>query len=357
MRRLLVYFARVGDLVIFTPVIRHLARDGTVDLLVRPWGTPLLTGQPGVHAVHTLSNPNRGGIVGAILDSGERNTVAQTLSAQNYDEIIAFKGENPAILQWVEKWRGNATIRFISRTIPGAPRHNVDANSHALAFGNYDIEGYDPVPRLNISNEQRAAAATRLAPLGQRVLAVQAGSSLTHRWFRKQPNLKGLTPQQWSHLIGHAFATNKADAVVLHGSAPERREAQAIIQAISTQWQSRVHDWTGQVPLTELPSILAVSYATLSVDTGPAHIAAAVGCPLLVIFGPTDPELFAPRGPGPIELILGKAPCQFCHGTKQFKRCRANICLSNLSSATLTNTFDRLIANIAPAAATTMTDQ
>lgn len=357
MRRLLVYFARVGDLVIFTPVIRHLARDGTVDLLVRPWGPPLLTGQPGVSNVHTLSNPNRGGIAGLLLDSAERKRVAATLSAQHYDEIIAFKGENPAILQWIESWRGNANMRFISRTIPGAPRHNVDANSHALAFGKYAIDGYDPVPRLTIDDHQRRAARARLAPLGKRVIAVQAGSSLTHRWFRKQANLKGLTPQQWSALIGHIFTHEQADAVVLHGSAPERREAQAIINAVNPQWRARLHDWTGQVPLTELPSILAASFATISVDTGPAHIAAAVGCPLLVIFGPTDPALFAPRGPGPIEIVLGSAPCQFCHGSKQFKRCRANVCLTNLPLSAFTSAFERLLVAMPTSTAATTNDQ
>jgi heptosyltransferase-2/heptosyltransferase-3 len=343
MRRLLVYFARVGDLVIFTPVIRHLARDADVDLLVRPWGIPLLTGQPHVGAIHTMSNPNRGGILSLLLDSTERQRLATALHACHYDEIITFKGENPAILSWIESWRGNAALRFISRTIPGAPRHNVDANSHALAFGGYDITDYDPLPRLAVSEEQRTKASARLAPLGKRVIAAQAGSSLTHRWFRKQPNLKGLTPQQWSEFIKHVFTHDHADAVVLHGSAPERREAQAIIQAVAPQWRDQVHDWTGQVPLSELPSILAASSATVSVDTGPAHIAAAVGCPLLVIFGPTDPALFAPRGPGSIEVVVGKAPCQFCHGTKQFKRCRANICLNTLAPTLLTSAFDRLM--------------
>jgi len=344
MRRLLVYFARVGDLVIFTPIIRHLGRDSTVDLLVRPWGVPLLSGQPAVGTIHTLANPNRGGVVGALLDGNERRRVAQTLATCQYDEIIAFKGENPAILAWIDTWRGQATVRFISRSIPGAPRHNVDANKHALVFGGFPVDDYDPLPRLQVTEAARSQAVTRLAPLGQRVVALQAGSSLTHRWFRRQPNLKGLTPTQWSAFIEHLFTHDLADAVVLHGSKPEHRDAQAIIAAVTPAKRSRLHDWTGHVPLTELPSILATSYATVSVDTGPAHIAAAVGCPLVVIFGPTDPAMFAPRGPGPIETILGSAPCQFCHGTKQFKRCQVNVCLNTLPLAHLTSAFDRLVA-------------
>ena len=98
------------------------------------------------------------------------------------------------------------------------------------------------------------------------------------------------------------------------------------------------------MPLGELRAVLAASHAVLSVDTGPAHIAAAVGTPLLVVFGPTDPAVFQPRGPGVVELLLGKAPCQFCHETPVFKTCRANICLSTLSVGQLVEAYGRLMA-------------
>jgi ADP-heptose:LPS heptosyltransferase len=350
MRRLVVYFARVGDLVIFTPVLRHLARDasnGQVDILARPWAKPLLSEEPCIGRIHSLSNPNRSGLLSLLLDSRERGAVAEQLRAQQYDEIITFRGENPAVVAWINSWRGNAVMREISRTIPGAPKHNVDANKNALEFGKFDTSNYDPAPRLTIAAHKLTAAAQRLAPLGKRVVALQAGSSLTHRWFRKQPNLKGITPAQWRDVISTICAHNQADAFVLHGSAPEKREAQAIIRSLPNELQSRVHDWTGAIPLHELPAILAKSYATISVDTGPAHIAAAVGCPLVVIFGPTDPELFAPRGPGPIEIILGKALCQFCHGTKKFKTCRANVCLTTMPSERISSGFARVVAGIA----------
>lgn len=343
MRRLVIFFARVGDLVMFTPVIRQLARDGEVDLLVRPWGTPLLSGQPGVTTVHTLRTPNRDSWLARLLDGGEHAAMARTLGEKKYDEIITFKGEAAAVQHWIDSWRGAATMRHISRSIPGAPRHNVDANSHALTFGGFSIEGFDPLPRLTIADAERATANARLGALGKRVLAVQAGSSLTHRWLRKQPNLKGLTPQQWSAFLARLFDGQHIDAVVLHGSAPEGREARAIRKAMDARWQHHVHDWTGQVPLTQLPAVLAASHATVSVDTGPAHIAAAVGCPLLVFFGPTDPAVFAPRGPGRVEVLLGSAPCQFCHGTKLFKRCRANICLSTMTTETVIAGWQRLM--------------
>ncbi len=343
MRRLLVFFARVGDLVMFTPVFRHLARDGELDVLVRPWGRPLLEGQPGIARIHTLGNPN-GNWFERLLDGNERRRLEPALAERRYDEIITFKGETQQVQQWIARWSGTATRRFVSRAIPGAPRHQVEANRHALEFGGFHTEGFDPTPRLTVTSEKLATARARLAPLGQRVVALQAGSSLTHRFFRKQPNLKGLSAAQWSDMLGRLFTDGQLDAAVLHGSAPEGREARAIRALVDPRWQPRVHDWTGQVPLGELPAVLAASHATISADTGPAHIAAAVGCPLLVFFGPTDPAQFAPRGPGRIEVLVGSAPCQFCHGSKLFRRCRANICLTTMTSDTLLAGWRRLNA-------------
>jgi ADP-heptose:LPS heptosyltransferase len=173
---------------------------------------------------------------------------------------------------------------------------------------------------------------------------VQAGSSLTHRWLRRQPNLKGLEPGQWARLIARILADGEADAVILLGSAPEGREARAIRAAVPAGQAAQVHDLTGQVGLADLPAVLAACTAVLSVDTGPAHIAAAVGTPLLAVFGPTDPARFLARGPGRIELLLGSAPCQFCHGTRKFRTCGANICLTGLADAAIHAAWRRLRA-------------
>jgi ADP-heptose:LPS heptosyltransferase len=184
----------------------------------------------------------------------------------------------------------------------------------------------------------------RLAPLGKRVIAVQAGSSLTHRWFRRQPNLKGLAPQQWGRWLARLMERGHADAVVLLGSRQERREAEAILHATPAAWRNRVHDVTGEVSLGDLPAYLAACHAVLSVDTGPGHIAAAVGTPLLSIFGPTNPDIFAPRGAGRIHVLTGSAPCQFCHWKPEWKTCRANVCLTGLSDDALDNAYVRLFA-------------
>jgi heptosyltransferase-3 len=51
-----------------------------------------------------------------------------------------------------------------------------------------------------------------------------------------------------------------------------------------------------EIPLTELASRLAGAGLYIGNDSGVTHLAAAVGCPAIAIFGPTDPRVWAPRG-------------------------------------------------------------
>jgi ADP-heptose:LPS heptosyltransferase len=80
---------------------------------------------------------------------------------------------------------------------------------------------------------------------------------------------------------------------VVLGSAGERRLA----QIIRTACPSAI-DLTGQTDLVSLAAIAARARLAVGNDTGPMHLAAAIGCPCVVLFsGASDPALTAPRGP------------------------------------------------------------
>lgn len=336
---LVCYFARVGDLVMLTPLLRTLATQGPLELCARPWAIGLLAHEPWLAALHTVAKPNRVAWQDRLF-GGPRHALGRYLAGR-FQRIVIFDAEGRHSRRWIDSWRGQAELLVLPLTAQAKGLHSIDANhAAALAAG---LTILDPAPRLTVPAERMASARARLAGLGRRVLAIQAGSSLTHRWLRRQPNLKGLTAAQWAALIGRILASGQADAAVLLGSAPEGREARAIRAAMAAPQVAQVHDWTGTVGLADLPATLAGCYACISVDTGPAHIAAAVGTPLLVIFGPSDPRRFLPRGPAAIELLLGSAPCQFCLGTPAFRTCRANICLSRLDGEVIHAAWSRLV--------------
>ena len=118
--------------------------------------------------------------------------------------------------------------------------------------------------------------------------------------------------------------------------------ARRFIRGLSASVRCRCHDLSTRASLDLLPALLAGHQALISVDTGPAHIAAAVGCPLLVFFGPSDPAVFAPWGKGPVEVLAGRAPCQFCHATPLYKTSRDNRCLNRVPDGQLWESWNRL---------------
>lgn len=348
---LFVFFARVGDLVMLTPVLRALAAAGPLELAARPWAATLLAHEEWLAATHVLAKPNLAPWQDLLL-GGPRRRLGAQLADRGFGRIVVFANEHRRVRAWLDGWRGAIPVTELTLS-RDRDLHVGDAFLAGLAASGLPTGDLSSAtPRLTVPAAHIAAARTRLATYGQRVVAVQAGSSLTHRLFRKQVNVKGLAPAQWATLLEAAFADGSADAAVLLGSEHERREALAIHGALRPESRARVHDLTGEVPLDALPALLAACSACISVDTGPGHIAAAVGTPLLTIFGPTDPRRFRPRGPGANELLLGSAPCQFCHGGRQFQTCRANVCLTGLSDATLVQSWRRLQAQVpaAPAA-------
>jgi heptosyltransferase II len=70
----------------------------------------------------------------------------------------------------------------------------------------------------------------------------------------------------------------------------------------------------GRTSLRELALVLSGCRAVLTNDTGPMHLAAAVGTKVVAVFGSTSPELTGPGlpGSGNVSFIRGNAPCQPC---------------------------------------------
>ena len=78
--------------------------------------------------------------------------------------------------------------------------------------------------------------------------------------------------------------------------------------------QSAVFNLAGKTSLRELMALMKICRVVLTNDTGPMHVAAALGTPLVVPFGSTSPELTGPGLPGAARnyLIKSDAPCSPC---------------------------------------------
>jgi len=335
-KRIFVYFAGIGDVVMLVPFLRRLATDGPLDLLVRDFCGALFATQPFVRKVWTLRHPNRGrNAVGSLL-AGERRRLGTRLRVEAYDEVVDTTAERAVVLDWIREWSPGVPVRLID-----LPRGLVDRPLAACESLGMGMQGVEACPRLEVDAALRTRMAALLRPLG-RVVGVQVGSGPVSKWPRRF-DVKGLSPEQWTGVAGGILRRGDADALVFQGSPSERSLVAPIAKRLSREWPDRIHDWTGRFTLGELLGLMSGYRALVSVDTGPAHMAAAIGCPLLVFFGPSDPKEYLMRGAGPVEKVVGSISCQFCAGTERFKRCVDNRCLRELSVEALLDGWARLV--------------
>ena len=96
-------------------------------------------------------------------------------------------------------------------------------------------------------------------------------------------------------------------------------------------------------PPTRVADILALARRArlmVSGDTGPLHLAGAVGTPLVAIFGPTDPARNGPWNPS--DISLSRFDDCVCHYRRRCRRTRA--CIEDISVEDVSGAIDRRLA-------------
>lgn len=109
--------------------------------------------------------------------------------------------------------------------------------------------------------------------------------------------------ERWAELARAILAALPGSHLALCGAPSERGVAQDIRQRIGID--GRVHDFTCELPVRRLLALQARAHSMISVDTGPAHAAAALGCPLVVLFGREDQSVWRPRARGDTVRVVG----------------------------------------------------
>lgn len=85
--------------------------------------------------------------------------------------------------------------------------------------------------------------------------------------------------------------------IVLCGSPRDQTEHDALREALPAETSRHVHDFSSDLSLRETGALLARMTACVGVDTGLVHLAASYGVPVVVMFGPTDPNQWSPWSP------------------------------------------------------------
>lgn len=105
---------------------------------------------------------------------------------------------------------------------------------------------------------------------------------------------KNWPPAQWAALGDTLFRAAPSARVLLVGGEADH----AALAHLREAWRSRAIHTALDLPLPELAAILQRARLFLGHDSGISHIAAAAGAPALLLFGPTDPDIWAPLADG-----------------------------------------------------------
>jgi heptosyltransferase-2/heptosyltransferase-3 len=166
-------------------------------------------------------------------------------------------------------------------------------------------DGPSVVPELRVNDDELQDARQWLLELDcadRKLLLIQPGNKRTMRRGRldRSSNRKFWPVENWAR-VAAGLLQHEPEARVLLCGVPAEQGMVAAIQRVTGD--PRVLPVADDLPLSRLIALSHLAHSMVSVDTGPAHIAAAVGCPVLVMYGDTNPANFRPQGKGAIGVL------------------------------------------------------
>ncbi|MGI9035649.1 MAG: lipopolysaccharide heptosyltransferase II [Pyrinomonadaceae bacterium] len=298
----------VGDAVMQIPALRHLRRvfpDARITLYTKAWARGIYEDADFIDEILTFEK----------TDSVFRQ--AKIWREKKFDLAIlltnSFESALVAKFGKAAKRIGYATENrafLLTKSVPVPDwknsRHeiyyylNLVAEAQKSIFGSTVVSEKNPQFDLKVSAERRAKARIFLSEngvdLSKKIIAFCPGStnSRAKRWQAESyAKLNDLIQENLNSQIILIGAKDESDV-------SERVIAEAKIKPISL---------TGKTSLAELVAVLSQCDLLVSNDTGPAHIAAALGTKTLVIFGPTNPLTTHPIGAEIVRKEVECAPC------------------------------------------------
>jgi len=129
--------------------------------------------------------------------------------------------------------------------------------------------------------------------------------------------------QQLAQLL--ADEVDPAYSIIIIGSENE----QPIFDALEKQLPASVITLCGKTNLVELITLIQNTRLLVTTDTGPSHVASAVGAPVLALFGPSDYRQTGPysHDGNRVEIASLELDCSPCSLTGEIKSCRENRCM------------------------------
>lgn len=324
---LIIKLRAIGDVLLSTPVIENLKTTFPhiqIDFIVEKFAGDVLKGNPWLTKIHTFSKKEETSF-----------GLIKKIRSERYDVVFdLFVNPRTALVTRLSGAKFRVGFPFRGRTyaynflVPprGGEVHNVDFNLDALRFFQIPIVTRNPF--FPIDSEAKKFAELWLHETGlsgKKIIAFNAGGG----WITKKWRI-----EQFAQLAD-TIKKNFSCEILLFWGPGEFEE----IEHLKMQMR---HDCfvVPKTSLKQMGALLLHCSALISNDSGPMHIAAAVGVPTLGIFGPTNPYLQGPLGEKNMWIRNEKLDCLGCNLTV----CKiGNLCMTELSVETVYTAFQQLL--------------
>jgi lipopolysaccharide heptosyltransferase I len=332
----------LGDIIHALPVLHGLRQrfpQAHISWLVNNAYIPLLNGHPDLNEVIGFDRQALRTLRGCLGMSRSLWRYAGDLRRRRFDLAIDLQGlmrsalltraTTAAVRLGFQPAREGAGFLYNHRIpAPALEEHAVERNYRVAG-----VLGFEDVPikfHLPVQQAAQSRLNARLTDLGisldERYLLVLPGS----RW-----ETKNWWPQRFASTIDH-LAGQQA---VLSGGLGERQLCEDIASRCKTTPQSLA----GETTIEEMVALIAGATAVLCNDSGPLHIATALGVPAVAIFGPTSPDRTGPYGPS-AKVLRHNLDCSPCY-LRQLRQCpHDHACMEAISSASAAEALDAAVS-------------
>lgn len=332
---------RIGDLLMTLPALaelRALAPQASIDLVAGSWNREIAEAIAGVSRVEIVDAEwlSRGGDGLSALAIARR---AAAWRKRRYDLAINFE---PDIRTNLALAACGAVRTAGFRSGGGGPLLDIaieyDTSAHtadnALALVRAVFGGAATpdaaVASLQIPETARVEAARLIAPLGDgvRIGIHVSGGREVKQW-----------PVARFREVAERLVRDRSAGIALTGTPADRALVDAVRTALPPE---RVVDLSSGPDLLTVAAVIQQLHLFVTGDTGPMHLAHAVGTPIVAVFGPSDPKRYAPRGVHDTVVRID-LPCSPCNRIRlPPERCIGHTpdCLAGIETAQVLAAID-----------------
>lgn len=304
-RLLIVKPSSLGDVVHALPTLAALRRrfpSATLSWLVKREWAEVLEGHPDLDEVLAVDLSAAGWPAAIRAVREGRFDLVVDLQGLLRSAVLGWASGSPARVGFANGREGSPWFYTHRVSVPDASMHAVDRYLLMAQFLGAEPEKPGPsafcLPRDPSAD---ARVETLLADAGVRAGTMLVALNPSARWATKR------WPAESFAAVGDWLQRRGGARVAVVGSGKERSAGDEVIRFM----QTTPLDLVGKTTMQELIALLRRLRAFITNDSGPMHLAAAVGTPVIALFGPTHPARTGPYGAGHTVLRSG-VPCSPC---------------------------------------------